>query len=85
MENNIQEIRDIIRNANVSSNDIRDIEMNLKQLGSVLLTGNTYVKLKNQSYICTLTVTVSLAKVFTRGILKLLQIFRCKMFDFLFG
>lgn len=32
MENNIQEIRDIIRNANVSSNDIRDIEMNLKQL-----------------------------------------------------
>ena len=41
MENNIQEIRDIIRNANVSSNDIRDIEMNLKQLRSVLLTGNT--------------------------------------------
>lgn len=41
MENNIQEIRDIIRNANVSSNDIRDIEMNLKQLRSVLVTGNT--------------------------------------------
>lgn len=30
MENNIQEIRDIIRNVNVFFNDIRDIEMNFK-------------------------------------------------------
>lgn len=37
MENNIQEIRDIIRNANVSSNDIKDIEMNLKQLRSAVI------------------------------------------------
>lgn len=32
MENNIKEIRDIIRNTNISSNDIKDIEMNLMQL-----------------------------------------------------
>ena len=38
MENNIQEIRDIIRNANVSSNDIKDIEMNLKQLRSAVIS-----------------------------------------------
>ena len=31
MDNHIKEIRDIIRNANISSNDIKDIEMNLMQ------------------------------------------------------
>ena len=45
MENNIQEIRDIIRNANVSSNDIKDIEMNLKQLRSAVIS---YIQHKNK-------------------------------------